>query len=145
METTAMGLGREELTPTRQPLVSVVMPVYNGAEFLAETIESVFRQTYRNLELIIVNDGSTDDSERVVGGFSDPRLRYLKHTTNRGAKAARRAALDVAKGSLISYIDQDDLFLPSKLESQARALSEHPEMSLVFPYPWIHKFYPARH
>ncbi len=115
-----------------QPLVSVLIPVYNGGEFLAATIESVLKQTYRNFELVLVNDASSDDSEKVIESFSDPRIRYIPHPTNRGAQIARKTALEAAKGELISYLDQDDLFHPEKLEAHVDLLNRAPDIGLSY-------------
>ncbi len=92
------------------PKVSVIMPVYNGEKFLAEAIESVLNQTYSDLELIVVNDGSTDRSQEIIDSFSDPRLRKIRQA-NQGQASARNRGLKVSKGKFIAFLDQDDLFL----------------------------------
>ena len=99
-------------------LVSIITPSYNTARFVAETINCVLAQTYTNWEMIIVDDCSTDDTDAVVSGFSDPRIRYLKNEKNSGAAVSRNRALREAKGKWIAFLDSDDLWEPDKLEKQ---------------------------
>lgn len=99
-------------------LVSIITPSYNTARFIAETINCVLAQTYTNWEMIIVDDCSTDDTDAVVGSFSDPRIRYLKNEKNSGAAVSRNRALREAKGKWIAFLDSDDLWEPDKLEKQ---------------------------
>lgn len=100
-------------------LVSVIMPSYNTAKYIAESIESVIGQTYPDWELIIVDDCSTDDTDSVVAKYlSDERIRYLKNETNSGAAISRNYALREAKGKWIAFLDSDDVWLPEKLETQ---------------------------
>ena len=99
-------------------LVSIITPSYNTARFIAETINCVLAQTYTNWEMIIVDDCSTDDTDAVVGGFSDPRIRYLKNEKNSGAAVSRNRALREATGKWIAFLDSDDLWEPDKLEKQ---------------------------
>ena len=106
------------------PLVSVVLPTFNRERLLPRAINSVLNQTYKNLELIIVNDGSTDDTEKVVKGYSDKRIRYYKQELNKGGSAARNVGIKLARGELISFQDSDDEWLPEKLERQVRKFSE---------------------
>lgn len=100
-------------------LVSIIMPSYNTANFISETIESVLAQTYSNWELIIVDDCSTDDTDAVVRPYlADDRIRYLKNEKNSGAAVSRNRALREARGKWIAFLDSDDLWLPEKLEKQ---------------------------
>lgn len=99
-------------------LVSIITPSYNTARFIVETIESVLEQTYRNWELIIVDDCSTDDTESIVASFRDDRIRYIRNEKNSGAAVSRNRALREAKGRWIAFLDSDDLWLPEKLERQ---------------------------
>lgn len=102
-------------------LVSIIMPSYNTAGYIAETIRSVLAQTYSNWELIIVDDCSTDNTDDVVAQFlSDSRIRYLKNEKNSGAAISRNWALREAKGKWIAFLDSDDLWVPEKLEKQIR-------------------------
>lgn len=106
-------------------LVSIIMPSYNTAKFIAETIESVLAQTYTNWELIVVDDCSSDDTDAVVAGFDDPRIRYLKNEKNSGAAVSRNRALREAKGRWIAFLDSDDLWTCGKLEQQIRFMEEN--------------------
>lgn len=99
-------------------LVSIIMPSYNTGGYIKNSIESVLAQTYENWELIIVDDCSTDDTDSIVGQFSDKRIRYLKNKKNSGAAISRNYALREAKGRWIAFLDSDDLWLPEKLEKQ---------------------------
>ena len=99
-------------------LVSIIMPSYNTGGYIKNSIESVLAQTYENWELIIVDDCSTDDTDNIVGQFSDKRIRYLKNKKNSGAAISRNYALREAKGRWIAFLDSDDLWLPEKLEKQ---------------------------
>lgn len=100
-------------------LVSIIMPSYNTAEYIAEAVQSVIAQTYRKWELIVVDDGSADDTDAVIQPFlSDERIRYLKNEKNSGAAVSRNRALREAKGKWIAFLDSDDLWMPEKLEKQ---------------------------
>ena len=107
-------------------LVSIIMPSYNTAKFISETIESVLEQTYTNWELIIVDDCSTDNTDEVVKSFlSDNRIKYIKNEKNSGAAVSRNRALREAKGKWIAFLDSDDLWLPVKLEKQIAFMKEN--------------------
>lgn len=105
-------------------LVSIVMPSYNTAKFIAETIDSVMAQTYTNWELIIVDDCSTDHTDEMVAKYTDPRIRYLKNEKNSGAAVSRNRALREATGRWIAFLDSDDLWYADKLEKQIRFMEE---------------------
>ena len=105
-------------------LVSVIMPSYNTAGFIGQTIESVLAQTYENWELIIVDDHSTDDTDSMVAQYTDPRIQYVKNEINSGAAVSRNKALQLAKGRWIAFLDSDDLWSPDKLEKQIRFMEE---------------------
>ena len=100
------------------PRVSVIMPTYNRAEKLPRSIGSVLNQTLEDFELLVVDDGSTDETEAVVTGYDDPRVKYVAHETNRGASVARNTGIDRAEGEYIALLDSDDEFEPRKLEKQ---------------------------
>lgn len=105
--------------------VSIIMPYYRGSAFVAEAIESVQAQTYGDWELIIVDDGSGDDLERIIEGYlSDGRIRTVRHRANRGIPHARNTGIEESGGEYIALLDQDDLWLPHKLAAQMRALTE---------------------
>ncbi len=100
-------------------LVSIITPSYNTAAFIAETIASVQAQTYKNWEMIIVDDCSTDNTDEVVAPFlADSRIKYLKNPKNSGAAISRNFALREAKGKWIAFLDSDDLWMPDKLQKQ---------------------------
>ena len=100
-------------------LVSIIMPSYNTASFIAESIKSVQAQSYKNWELIIVDDCSPDNTDEVVSPFlEDKRIKYLKNEKNSGAAVSRNRALREAKGRWIAFLDSDDLWMPKKLEKQ---------------------------
>jgi glycosyltransferase involved in cell wall biosynthesis len=112
-------------------LVSVIIPTYNRMDFIGASIRSVLEQTYSNIELIVVDDGSTDDTESVVAAFSDPRFRYVRQP-NRGRSNARNYALSLAKGKFITFLDSDDVYLPDKIRTQVNYLRSHPGTGMVY-------------
>jgi glycosyltransferase involved in cell wall biosynthesis len=111
------------------PLVSVVMPAYNAQEFLAEAIESVERQAYEPLEVILVDDGSTDNTARVVSAFGE-RVHYFLQA-HRGVAAARNMGLRLAKGELIAFLDADDLWPEQALRLELEILAKAQEVDAV--------------
>lgn len=102
------------------PLVSIVMPAYNAADFIAESISSVQNQTYANWELLVIDDGSTDNTTNVVDHFhqEDPRIRNIPLPVNQGAGFARNIGIKASEGDFISFLDADDLWKPHKLTTQ---------------------------
>lgn len=105
-------------------LVSVIMPNYNGAKYIKETIESVLAQTYQNWELIIVDDCSTDNSVEIIESFDDKRIRLLHNEENSGAAISRNRAIDAANGRWIAFLDSDDLWIEDKLHSHIQFMLE---------------------
>ncbi len=123
------------------PLVSVIVPVYNGERFLREALESLFLQDFDSFETIVVDDGSEDNSAAIAETF--PVTSILRQP-NRGAAAARNAAIAVSEGSLIAFLDADDLLPRTKLKVQAEHLQTHPDVGCAFgrqewinPPPWL--------
>ncbi len=107
-------------------LVSIITPSYNTADYISETIKSVLSQSYKNWEMIIVDDCSTDNTDEVVAEFlSDSRIKYLKNESNSGAAVSRNYALREAKGKWIAFLDSDDLWSPNKLEKQLGFMKEN--------------------
>jgi len=104
------------------PLISVIVPAYNAAPYIGEAVRSVLAQTCPDLELIVVNDGSTDDTGDVVRSITDPRVLVIDRT-NGGVSAARNTGLDSARGSFISFLDADDAMEPSNLSEKLEALA----------------------
>ncbi len=112
-----------------EPLVSVVIAAYNAGEFLPETLDSVFAQTYRNFEVIVVDDGSTDDTILRLGTYLS-RIRLIRQE-HAGLAAARNAGIRAAGGDFIALLDADDLWLPEKLEAQVAVAGRHPESGMI--------------
>ncbi|MFC1848268.1 glycosyltransferase family 2 protein [Chloroflexota bacterium] len=100
------------------PKVSVIIPSYNRASLVTRAIDSVLVQTYPYLEVVVVDDGSTDNTTDVVGSYADERVKCVKHRKNRGVSAARNAGINVSRGEFIGFLDSDDEWLPEKLERQ---------------------------
>lgn len=116
----------------KQPLVSVVIPTYNRIDTLPAAIYSVLNQTYDNLELIVMDDGSEDGTEEYVKSISDKRVRYKRSDINLGPSAARNLGARVARGEYLAFQDSDDEWMPDKLEKQMGLMMESKEFSLVY-------------
>lgn len=109
-----------------QDLVSIIMPSYNTANYISKSINSVMNQSYKNWELIIVDDCSTDSTDEIVKKFlKDKRIRYFKNDKNSGAAISRNKALREAKGRWIAFLDSDDLWVPEKLEKQINFMEKN--------------------
>jgi len=106
------------------PTVSVVIPTYNRADVLPRAVDSVLGQTVADLELVVVDDGSTDDTADVLASYDDDRLRYVAHETNRGANVARNTGIEAAEGEYVAFLDSDDEWKPTKLERQLDRLED---------------------
>lgn len=115
------------------PLISAIVPLYNGERTIRETIESVLNQTFSDFELIIINDGSQDSSLDIVSDISDRRLKVLSYT-NAGVNASRNRGICQSSGDFVAFLDADDLWTPDKLASQLKALQENPQASVA--YSW---------
>ena len=113
------------------PRVSVVIPTFNRASILGNAIESVLSQTYDSYEIIIVDDGSTDDTSSVVTKFNSSRINYL-YQENKGRSSARNKALSLANGEYIAFLDSDDKFYPQKLELQVTLLDSNPAFGMSY-------------
>ena len=112
--------------------VSVIIPTYNRSHTLKRAVESVLGQTFDNFELLIVDDGSEDDTKSVVDSIQDKRIRYIKLKENRGAAGARNEGVRRSECSLIAFQDSDDVWRPEKLERQMIYWEQHPECALVY-------------
>ncbi|MDI6883463.1 MAG: glycosyltransferase [Patescibacteria group bacterium] len=112
------------------PLVSIVIPTYNKAKHIKKAIGGVLSQTYQNLEVIVIDDGSTDNTQEVVKSFNDPRIIYIWQE-NKGPAAARNTGIKKTQGKYIAFLDSDDFWLKEKLEKQVRFLEENPEVGLL--------------
>lgn len=116
------------------PKVSVIIPYHNGKKFIAEAIESVLSQTYQNFEIIIVDDGPTDNIKAVIEPYTiDSKVKLVQHETNRGIPSARNTGIRHSKGEYIAFLDQDDLWFPKKLEYQV-AVFERASTDLGFVF-----------
>jgi hypothetical protein len=113
------------------PLVSIIMNVRNGAAFLREALDSVMAQTFADWELIVWDDCSTDDSAKIVGGYHDHRIRYFLSPDETPLGEARDRAIQQAAGEWLAFLDQDDIWLPRKLESQM-ALADHDDVGIIY-------------
>jgi glycosyltransferase involved in cell wall biosynthesis len=112
--------------------VSVIIRTYNRAYIVAEAIESAMNQTYGDYEVLVVDDGSTDNTAEVVHRFQEPKLRYIRHERNQGVGAACNTGVAQAQGELIAFLDSDDLWKPEKLERQVACMVRHLEVDAVF-------------
>jgi len=118
--------------------VSVIIPTYNRASFLKEAIESVLSQEYSNYELIIIDDGSTDNTKEIIKLF-EGKLRYY-YQPHRGVSSARNAGLKLAQGNFIAFLDSDDLWKKEKLKVQMEFMKKHPEIKVCYTEEiWIRK------
>ena len=106
------------------PRVSVVVPAYERADVVGRAIDSALAQTVEDIEIVVVDDGSSDDTRAVAEGYDDPRVRYLAHDTNRGVSAARNTGVAAADGDYVAFLDSDDEWLPRKLDRQLATLDE---------------------
>ncbi|MBI5646224.1 MAG: glycosyltransferase family 2 protein [Ignavibacteriae bacterium] len=108
------------------PRLSVVMPAYNAGSFILTAVRSILAQSLGDLELLILDDGSDDGTERIVAGIPDQRIRYHRHEAHRGLAAIRNEGMSIARGSYIAMMDADDISHPHRLEMQAALLDAHP-------------------
>lgn len=116
------------------PLVSVIIPVYNGEKTIRETIFSVLNQTYKNIELIVINDGSLDLTLNVIYTIKDSRLKVFSYEKS-GVSTSRNRGIERASGQFISFLDADDIWTPEKVEKQLKALQANPQASVA--YSWV--------
>jgi len=115
------------------PLVSIVMPVYNTQKYVGEAIESILNQTYKNFEFIIINDGSTDKSWEIIQKYAkkDKRVKALRSKKNLGIAKARNKGLKISRGKYYAPMDSDDISKPERIEKEVRFLETNPEYALV--------------
>lgn len=111
--------------------VSVIIPTYNSAPLISKAINSVLNQTYQDFEIIIIDDGSTDNTAEVIETFKDSRIKYIKQE-NAGPAQARNNGIQSAKGEYIAFLDADDTWTPDKLELQLEAFKTYPDVSMVY-------------
>ncbi len=114
------------------PLLSVVIPAYNRATIVPRAISSVLAQTYQDWELIVVDDGSKDRTDLAVKAFGDSRIRYLRHSQNRGQSAAQNTGIRAARGKYVAFLDSDDEWLPDKLAGDVKAFGATPGAGMAY-------------
>jgi len=115
------------------PTVSVIIPTYNRAHLIGRAVQSVLNQTYRDFELIIVDDGSSDDTEKATRHFEDRRIVYIRHEKNKGEAADRNTGINSAKGEYVAFQDSDDESIPERLDKQVNVFQrESPQLGVVY-------------
>src|SRR5665213_836599 len=112
------------------PFISVIMPVHNGGEFLKDAIDSILSQTWKDIELIIIDDGSTDTSADIIKSYRDDRIKSIRQT-NHGLAYTLNKGLGLAKGDFIARMDQDDISLPSRLEKQMQYMAYNTKLGVL--------------
>lgn len=125
-----MSLSQQPVISGSEPLISVIIAVYNGAEFISKAISSVKGQSHQNIELIVVDDGSTDNTVELVQQESDPRIKLIE-IEHQGVSAARNAGLRVMNGEYFTWLDADDLFTPNSLSARLKIFKKEPDTAIV--------------
>ncbi len=115
----------------KNPTVTVVLPTYNRAKYLADAVQSILNQTFPDLELIVVDDGSTDETRSLLNGFTDARIKYI-YQSQQGISAAMNTGITAASGRYIARLDSDDIWLPEMLAIQVSTLENRTELGLVY-------------
>lgn len=117
----------------KTPRISVVMPAYNSEKYIGEAIESILNQTFTDFEFIIINDGSMDDTAKIVLQYAnkDKRIKFINNKDNRGIVSVLNQGLDLAKGEYIARMDSDDISLPTRFERQIQYMESHPECGVL--------------
>jgi glycosyltransferase involved in cell wall biosynthesis len=113
------------------PEISVILPAYNTGAYLGKAIRSVLDQSFSDFELLIINDGSTDETENIIRSFSDPRIVYIKNEQNCGLANALNKGIDIARGKYIARMDGDDICLPTRFTYQKAILDQQPDIAAV--------------
>lgn len=116
--------------------VSIIMPVYNAEKYVADSIKSVLNQTFNDFELIIINDGSTDKSEKIIKQFDDSRIKYFRFNKNKGKCAAVNFCIKKSKGKYLQFFDADDIMLNHKLDLQVQILDSDSTIGLIYSDAW---------
>lgn len=122
-----------------KPLISVVIPTYNRPDFLKRAIKTVLNQTYKNLEILIIDDASNVDNQKNIKDFNDNRIRYFKNNARKGAPYSRNVGIKDAKGKFIAFLDDDDEWKPNKLEEQL-SFFDNDSIGLVVCYSYDKRF-----
>ncbi len=113
------------------PPLSIIMPMYNAERFVKEAVDSLLIQSWRDFELIVINDGSTDSSAAIIKSYNDPRIRLIENDGNRGIVYSRNRGLQAARGEFIAAFDADDVAMPRKFELQLNYLYKHPGIGMI--------------
>lgn len=116
------------------PLVTVFIPVYNAEKYIRESLESIINQTYENLEILIVDDGSTDRTVNIIQSFNDSRIRLLRNAENKGIPYTRNRGLKEANGKYLAIMDADDISYTNRIERQVQFMEENPDVDVVASY-----------
>ncbi|MGI8351375.1 glycosyltransferase family 2 protein [Niallia circulans] len=116
----------------KEKKISIVIPTFNRSDLLVKAIKSVQAQGYENIEIVVVDDCSTDDTRKVVEKLNDKRIKYIKHKENMGGAVARNTGIQNSSGEYIAFLDSDDTWLSNKLKKQIEVFSENPEVGLVY-------------
>jgi glycosyltransferase involved in cell wall biosynthesis len=128
-----LGTDNRGFVTSAIPTVTVVIPVFNRPATIRRAIESVLAQTFQNFEIVVVDDGSTDDTAAVVATMTDPRIRFFRHERNRGGSGARNTGIHAASAPYVAFLDSDDEWLPTKLERQLEVFERSSErLALVY-------------
>ncbi|MFC1775252.1 glycosyltransferase family 2 protein [Patescibacteria group bacterium] len=114
----------------KKPIVTVLMPVYNGEEYLKEAIDGVLNQTFTDFEFFILNDGSTDNGENIIKSYTDPRIKLINSDKNRGQAEIINEALDIVQSKYVVRVDCDDICLPKRLQTQVDFMDKNPEIGI---------------
>ncbi len=115
----------------KNPLVSIIIPAYNAENYIRRAIESALNQTYKNIEIFVIDDGSTDNTAKIIKSYKDPRLIYL-YQKNQGQGRARNYAIGKSKREYITFLDADDIYLPEKVEKEVRFLLDNPRYQIAY-------------
>jgi len=116
---------------SRKPMISVILPVYKGERFLDETLKSILNQTFKNFELIIINDASPDSSLKIIKNYKDKRIKLINNIKNKGFSGSINTGLKKAKGKYAAICTQDDISHPKRLEIELSYLENHPNIFLI--------------
>jgi hypothetical protein len=131
METPIRDIVRGDGTPVSKPFVSVIVPLFNAANYVETSLKSICDQSFCDFELIVIDDGSTDNSRNLVQQFNDDRIRLFTNEVNLGPAASRNRAIDMARGNYIAFFDADDLASSNRLSQQIEFLSRNPSIGIV--------------
>ncbi|MGB7533081.1 MAG: glycosyltransferase [Halobacteriota archaeon] len=121
------------------PAVSAIIPTYNRAHLIGRAVQSVLNQTYQDFEILIIDDGSTDNTEEIIKSFRDERIRHIRHERNKGAAAARNTGIKAARGEYIAFQDSDDEWYSNKLEEISKIIEERKDVDFITSYGKIIK------